>query len=154
MKLLNITLQSICGLLIFSACSGNGDKKAENATDTTAIAVTTDSLAQAASSFGTVEFEEPVFDFGQVKEGEVVEHTYTFKNVGDAPLILSNVSASCGCTTPEFSKNPVLPGQTGSVKVVFNSDGQAGKQQKIVTVSSNGSNSITTVQLKGEVLKK
>jgi len=76
------------------------------------------------------------------------------KNSGDAPVIISKVTASCGCTQPEFSKSPILPGGKSEIHVTFNSEGQVGKQQKIITIQSNASNGLTTVQLKGEVLGK
>ncbi len=103
---------------------------------------------------GKVEFEESAFDFGQVKEGAQVKHTFVLKNSGDAPVIISKVTASCGCTQPEFSKSPILPGGKSEIHVTFNSEGQVGKQQKIITIQSNASNGLTTVQLKGEVLAK
>ncbi|MBP3942758.1 DUF1573 domain-containing protein [Sphingobacteriaceae bacterium WQ 2009] len=153
MKLTHIVLHSVCGLFLFAACTSKSEKRNAAAQDTTEIS-TADTLASQATAFATIEFEEPIFNFNQVKEGEIVAHDYTFTNVGAVPLILSKVNASCGCTTPDFSKNPILPGQKGVVKVSFNSDGQVGMQQKIITVASNASNAITTVQLKGEVLKK
>lgn len=107
----------------------------------------------ASGKLGVIEFEESVFDFGKVKEGEVVEHVFKFKNVGEAPVILSQVSASCGCTTPGFTQEPVLPGKMGEINVSFNSLGQVGTQQKIVTVSSNAENRVTTIQIKGTVEK-
>lgn len=100
---------------------------------------------------GVIEYENTSFDFGKVKEGEIVEHIFKFKNTGNSPVILAQVSASCGCTTPDYTKEPILPGKEGEVKVVFNSDGQVGNQQKIVTVISNAENKVTTVQIKGTV---
>ena len=119
--------------------------------------VVNDSLAANetnASGSGKIEFAQAAFDFGQVKEGEIVEHVYTFANSGTSPVILSQVSASCGCTTPSYTQTPILPGKSGEIKVSFDSNGQVGKQQKIVTVVSNAENNVTTIQLKGEVLKK
>ncbi|TYR32694.1 DUF1573 domain-containing protein [Sphingobacterium phlebotomi] len=124
---------------------GNSGTKDEQSTDT---------LTNEAAKGGKIEFAESVFDFGQVKEGEVVEHVYTYANIGTAPLILSQVSASCGCTTPSYTQTPVLPGKSGEVKVSFDSNGQVGKQQKIVTIVSNADNRVATIQLKGEVLPK
>ncbi|MCY4780184.1 DUF1573 domain-containing protein [Sphingobacterium sp. UT-1RO-CII-1] len=106
------------------------------------------------AALGKLEFVESVFDFGEIKEGEVVEHMYIFENKGTAPIILSQVSASCGCTTPSYTQTPILPGKQGEVKVVFDSNGQVGKQQKIITVVSNAENNVTTVQLRGEVVAK
>lgn len=129
------------------AC-GNSNSTATETADSTA----TDSTSAAGT--GKVEFAETAFDFGQVKEGEVVEHVYAFTNTGTSPVILSRVSASCGCTTPSYTQTPILPGKTGEIKVSFDSNGQVGKQQKIVTVVSNAENGVTTIQLKGEVLAK
>ncbi|MFD2968437.1 DUF1573 domain-containing protein [Sphingobacterium bambusae] len=127
---------------------GNSNSTATETADSTA----TDSTSAAGT--GKVEFAEAAFDFGQVKEGEVVEHVYAFTNTGTSPVILSRVSASCGCTTPSYTQTPILPGKTGEIKVSFDSNGQVGKQQKIVTVVSNAENGVTTIQLKGEVLAK
>lgn len=129
------------------SCGNAENKTSEN----------TDSVAQggngSAAGTGKIEFVETAFDFGQVKEGEVVEHVYTFNNTGTSPIILSRVSASCGCTTPSYTQTPILPGKSGEIKVSFDSNGQVGKQQKIVTVVSNAENGVTTIQLKGEVNK-
>lgn len=134
-----------CFVLATLVSCGNAENAAEQTTDTT---------TNEASQGGKIEFEESVYDFGEVKEGEVVERVYTYTNTGTAPVILSQVSASCGCTTPSYTQTPVLPGKTGEIKVSFDSNGQVGKQQKIVTIASNAENGVTTVQLKGEVLPK
>lgn len=126
------------------SCGNSGNKDAQS----------TDTLTNDVAKGGKVEFAESAFDFGQVKEGEVVEHAYSYTNTGTAPVILSQVSASCGCTTPSYTQTPVLPGESGEIKVSFDSNGQVGKQQKIVTIVSNADNRVTTVQLKGEVLPK
>lgn len=106
------------------------------------------------TGIGTIEFPERVYDFGTIKEGEVVEHVFTFNNTGTAPVILAQVSATCGCTTPEYTSVPVKPGASGEIKVHFDSNGQAGSQQKIVTIRSNAENSVETVQIKGTVTSK
>ncbi len=100
-----------------------------------------------------LELVSDTYDFGKVDEGTRVEHEFLFKNTGGSPLIISNVQASCGCTTPEYSKNPIAPGEEGLVKVVFNSAGQLGKQHKIVTVTSNALSTNTLLHLRGEVSK-
>ncbi|MCW8311595.1 DUF1573 domain-containing protein [Sphingobacterium thalpophilum] len=150
----NLSKYSVLALTaVFFVSCGNAQKGKEEAKVSSEV-VASDSLSKAAAQMGKVEFEEPAFDFGQVKEGAQVKHTFILKNTGDAPVILSKVTASCGCTQPEFSKSPILPGATSEIHVTFNSEGQVGKQQKIITVQSNASNGMTTVQLKGEVLAK
>jgi len=68
-----------------------------------------------------VEWTDKEFDYGVVEQGEKVTHLYTFKNVGDEPLIISNAKGSCGCTVPQWPKDPVLPGESGEIKVQWRS---------------------------------
>ncbi|MDN3687866.1 DUF1573 domain-containing protein [Cyclobacterium jeungdonense] len=106
------------------------------------------------SSIGAFTFEEEVFDFGTIQEGEVVEHLFTFENSGQAPLVISNIQASCGCTSPEWTKTPIKPGEEGFVKVVFNSTGKSGVQSPTVTIQANTSPNVTRLRLKGSVNRK
>ena len=85
----------------------------------------------------TIAFAEEFHDFGEVQEGEVVEHTFTFTNEGEGPLIISNAQGSCGCTVPDWPRQPIAPGQKGQIKVSFNSTGRAGRQDKHVTLTTN-----------------
>lgn len=78
-----------------------------------------------------------VHDFGTVKEGPAAVYVFEFKNVGKAPLIIQNASASCGCTTPDWSKEPVLPGKKGKVTVSYNTQGRVGPIDKTVWIQSN-----------------
>lgn len=102
----------------------------------------------------TVQIIDSVFDFGKVAEGEIVEFSYRFKNTGTEPLIIENASASCGCTVPEKPEAPIKPGETGFIKVKFNSEGRAGVAHKTVTVTSNAAPAFPQLLLKGEVIKK
>ncbi len=97
------------------------------------------------------EFQQGEYDFGTVKEGTVVEHTFKFKNVGDAPLIIQNASATCGCTVPSYSKEPIPVGGTGEIQVKFDSSNKTGAQNKVVTITANTKNPTTTVRIKGNV---
>ena len=85
----------------------------------------------------TVQYEHTDFDFGSVKEGEKVKHTYKFKNTGSEPLIISSAKGSCGCTVPKWPSEPIPPGATGQIDVEFDSKGKPGKQTKRVTVTAN-----------------
>ncbi|WP_034257005.1 DUF1573 domain-containing protein [Adhaeribacter aquaticus] len=84
-----------------------------------------------------ITFTENKFDFGTIKEGDVVNHTFTFKNTGNQPLLISDVRVTCGCTTPDWTKTPVAPGKTGFITAQFNSAGKAGQNNKVITVVSN-----------------
>lgn len=96
-------------------------------------------------------FDEPEYNFGKIKQGDVVPHTFTFKNTGENDLIISNATASCGCTIPEWPKEPIKPGASGEIKVQFNSTGKSGVQNKVISVIANTDPNATNVVLKGEV---
>lgn len=98
-------------------------------------------------------FNEQKFDFGKVKEGEKVRHAFKFKNVGEEPLMISDAIASCGCTVPSFSKEPVLPGQEGEIMVEFNSKGRVGKNHKSVLIVSNADPERVSVTFNAEVIE-
>lgn len=100
----------------------------------------------------TMTFEETTFDFGTVKDGEKVSHTYKFKNTGDEPLILSNAKGSCGCTVPVWPREPIMPGKTGEVTVEFDSKNKAGKRNQKVTITANTNPPQTFINLNGEVI--
>lgn len=102
----------------------------------------------------TVQLIDSVYNFGKVTEGEVVEFSYRFKNTGDKPLIVSSATASCGCTVPEKPEQPILPGETGFIKVKFNSDHRVGNAHKTISVISNASPAFPDLLLSGEVLAK
>lgn len=103
------------------------------------------------SSMGAFQFESMEYDFGTIPEGEQIEHVFKFKNSGQAPLVISNIQASCGCTSPEWTRTPVKPGEEGFVKVAFNSAGKGGIQSPTVTIQANTSPNVTRLRLKGTV---
>ena len=122
----------------------------------TAAAYTAQAQAMKSAAAGPVAgpaitFEEVKYDFGSVAQGGIVDHTFKFKNTGNAPLVISNIGVSCGCTTPEWTKAPVMPGKTGSITAHFNSTGKIGMQNKVLTIESNAASGSTTVALVGEV---
>jgi hypothetical protein len=109
---------------------------------------------QTDASSTTVQMIDSVYDFGKIAEGENVEFSYRFKNTGSNPLIVSNATASCGCTVPEKPEAPIKPGETGFIKVKFNSEGRAGMAHKTVNILANASPAFPELQLKGEVIPK
>lgn len=94
---------------------------------------------------------EQKFDFGKVKEGGKVKHAFKFKNTGENPLMISDAIASCGCTVPSFSKDPVLPGNDGEITVEFNTKGRKGKNHKSVIIVSNANQEKVSVSFDAEV---
>jgi Protein of unknown function (DUF1573) len=99
-------------------------------------------------------FDEPIFDFGEIKEGEEVTHAYKFTNTGKVPLVIQNARASCGCTTPEWPNDPIPPGGTGQIMAKFNSDGRPGQQSKLIFVTANTIPNETKLKLNGYVKEK
>jgi hypothetical protein len=101
-----------------------------------------------------MKFEFESHDFGKVKAGDKVTYEFKFTNTGPSPLIISTATASCGCTVPEWPKEPVQPGQGGKIKVTFDSANKEGLQDKQITVTANTSPAQNIVHLVGEVLTK
>lgn len=101
-----------------------------------------------------LQFPEEVFEFGTVDEGEKVDHIFEFTNTGKVPLVISNARGSCGCTVPEWPKEPIAVGEKGEIKVVFNTAGKKNAQTKTVTLTANTYPVNTVISLKGTVTPK
>ncbi|MCF0039414.1 DUF1573 domain-containing protein [Dyadobacter sp. CY399] len=95
--------------------------------------------------------DSSTYEFGTIQEGVVVEHDFKFRNDGEYPLILNNITSSCGCTTPEWPKDPIGPKQTASIKVRFDSKNKTGPQVKTITVYANTEPAYTELRLRGIV---
>ncbi len=96
-------------------------------------------------------FEKEVHDFGSIKEGVQAEYVFKFTNTGKEPLVISNVSASCGCTTPKWTKEPVKPGESGEITAIYNSKGRPGAFNKAITITSNSKTASKVLFIKGNV---
>lgn len=96
-------------------------------------------------------FDYKEYDFGNIYEGDTVIHKFFFVNKGTAPAIISEAESSCGCTVPEYPKDPIMPGQRAYVKAVFNSKGRFNKQRKSITIKANTQPNYTTLYLSGDV---
>jgi hypothetical protein len=99
-------------------------------------------------------FSENSFDFGDITQGDTVKHIFNFKNTGTAPLILSEVITTCGCTAPKWTNQPILPGKTGEIAITYDSKGKEGVQNKVITVLSNSVNTPVRVSIRVNVLPK
>lgn len=98
-------------------------------------------------------FAESTHHFGEIKEGEKVSHIFKFKNTGGSQLVITQVTGSCGCTVPEYSKNPVQPGDEGEIKVTFDSNGKSGMESKSVTVLANTIPATKVLTISAEVIQ-
>jgi hypothetical protein len=145
----------------FASCQQNGST-AQTATDSTANSSSSTSsstisspataaVAPVPADAAILTFEKPGYDFGKIKEGEKVHYNFKFKNTGKSPLIITNATATCGCTIPEPPKEPIKPGAEGVIKVVFDSTGKSGMQDKVITVTSNANPAVNDVHLVGVV---
>lgn len=104
-----------------------------------------------AFSQAKIEFEAETHNFGEIPEGPVARHEFKFKNIGTAPLILSGVNASCGCTTPTWTKEPIKPGETGVIVAEYDSRNRPGAFNKNISVWSNAENGNIVLYIKGSV---
>ena len=98
-----------------------------------------------------IHFDKTEFDFGKILQGEVVSYTFHFTNTGDAPLIITNVDKSCGCTASDYPRTPIEPGGTGEIKITYDSKGHHGFQSKGLVVIANTMPSQTTLRIKADV---
>lgn len=97
--------------------------------------------------------DETSHDFGQIKEADgKVSSTFVVKNTGEAPLVITRVIASCGCTTPEWTKEPIAPGQSGNIKITYDPKGRPGPFSKTISVYSNGKTGSFILTIRGEVI--
>lgn len=137
MKKISVAVFAIFAAIFLGSCSG---EKKEGGSAAATSKLPTMTLLDSAT-----------FDFGTISEGAIVEHTFRFKNDGAYPLIINNISSSCGCTTPEWPKEPVGPGTSSNIKVRFDSKHKAGPQSKTITVYANTEPSVSELRLKGIV---
>ena len=136
-----------CACAIFSGC--DIEKK-----DKTSNVVEQKQTGAALKDSTAVQLIDSVYNFGTIAEGEKVEYNFRFKNIGSKPLIVSDAHASCGCTVPEKPEKPVLAGETGFIKVVFNSKGKQVHQERAIMGSSNANPPFRDLKLEGEVKTK
>ncbi|MFV8224742.1 DUF1573 domain-containing protein [Christiangramia aquimixticola] len=141
-----ILMFAAVGAMLFTGCKDNAsDKvKAEN------VEAAEDRDAKE-TNYPEITFEESEFDFGNIAKGTNVEHVFKFTNTGDAPLVITNASSSCGCTVPTYPKNETIaPGESGEMLVKFNGSGN-GQVTKTVTVSANTETGKEQIKIKAFV---
>ncbi len=146
-----VCLGAFIVLGIFPSCSSQSE---ENNT------INSDLISNPATASGKVdlenvpvfEFEKEIHDFGAITQGEKVSYSFKFKNTGKGNLIISSASGSCGCTVPQYPKNPIAPGESASIDVIFNSEGKDGKQDKTVTLMANTNPASKVLKISGNVI--
>jgi len=112
-------------------------------------------FAQEPSTGPVITWEKLSHEFGDITQGEKIEHTFKFTNTGTAALVITNVEVTCGCTVPKgWPRDPIMPGDKGEITVAFNSSGKVGRQNKVVTVTSNSVGTTNQVMIVANVLDK
>ncbi len=106
------------------------------------------------SKLAAISFEETQFNFGEIIQGQVVEYDFKFTNTGKNDLVIYNAEGSCGCTVPEWPKDPIRPGKSDKVHVKFDSTNKEGHQTKTVTLTCNTQPNQVTLQIVGDVIVK
>ena len=116
------------------------------------LAMTLTTVAQD-NDYAEITFKEISYNLGTIKESKgPVTHKFEFTNTGNKPLILTNVTASCGCTRPEYPTKPIKPGKKGTIKVTFSPIGRAGAFKKTVKVKTNGREPRSVLQIEGTII--
>ena len=106
------------------------------------------------SAQSIIEFQKETHDFGTLEEGVTATYDFVFKNRGKSPLVLQSVEPSCGCTTPAYTKEPILPGKVGKITVSYNSQGRPNAFHKSITVRTNSDEPVKVLYIKGFVNPK
>ncbi len=136
---------------IISLCSCN-TKEQDRTVGSDVVNNTASANGKTDSDLPEIKFEEEEFDFGKITQGEIVSHAFTFKNIGAKNLIISGASGSCGCTVPQWPKEPIKAGETNKINVVFSSEGKSGLQDKTVTVITNCEPATRIIRIKTEII--
>lgn len=105
-----------------------------------------------AQSGANISFTNEKFNFGEIEEGPKVSHEFVFTNTGKEPLVLTNVKASCGCTTPDWPKEPILPGEQGEILVTYNTAKRVGPFNKSITITANIAEGTKVIYITGNVI--
>lgn len=132
---------AVVASVAFTSCKDNASSKVKG--ENVEMAATRDAEA---TVFPVMEFQETAYDFGTINRGDKVEHKFTFKNTGKAPLVIVDATSTCGCTVPEYSKTPIQPGDTGELLVKYNGSGM-NAVTKVVTIKANTEKGSETVKI-------
>lgn len=163
-----LSLLSLVALLFIASSCGNADMEKRLATlerrvnqlenggvvrnnGTLPAQTVVNSPEQNLSANAAFKWDQTLYNFGTIQQGEVVNHTFKFTNSGTEPLSIQSASASCGCTVPSYSREPIAPGGTGEIVVRFDSKGKTGQQSPVITIVANTNPKQTRLSLRGFV---
>jgi len=148
-------IQALLCLMLFVSC--NSQPEPEDKGKLAAALVNNPHTANGLDTISaarkpTLDFVDTVHEFGKIKEGEIVSYEFQFVNNGKTPLLIAGATGSCGCTVPEYPHDPVQPGKSGKMKVIFKSAGKPGHQEKSVVIHDNTLRGTHMLYIKAEVL--
>ncbi|NNM22491.1 MAG: DUF1573 domain-containing protein [Flavobacteriaceae bacterium] len=144
----SVLILAAIAMVAFTSCKENAADKVSE--ENVAAAAERDAES---GKFPVMTFAESEFDFGTIDQNTPVEHIFTFTNTGDADLVIVDAKSSCGCTVPEYTKEPVAPGATGELLVKFNGSGK-NQVSKTVTITTNTQTGKETLKIKAFVTPK
>ncbi|MGV8945691.1 MAG: DUF1573 domain-containing protein [Lutibacter sp.] len=145
---------SILGIVLLSLVFVSCKEKATSKIDAVNLESAIERDARINLGAAIIDFDTRDYDFGTVKEGDVVEGIFKVSNKGKTDFVINDASASCGCTVPEWPKEAIKPGDSAEIKFSFNSAGRTGKQSKTITLQTNTENVIEMLRLSGTVTPK
>ncbi|MGY6560842.1 MAG: DUF1573 domain-containing protein [Luteibaculaceae bacterium] len=152
----------LAGLFLFTACSEESSVKTSDNTQKTAVekSASVDPLKQKSStevlesaSQAQITFDKYEHNFGNILQNSDNKFVFSFTNTGTEPLLIEDAKGSCGCTVPQYTKDPIAPGEKGTLEIVYKPGTQKNQQTKTITVTSNTSPKTTTLRIKANVLE-
>lgn len=155
-----VVLAAVIGSFLFlGACKKKEEVNSEiqnsNVSNPTSIGIpeAEKTVVPADGKYPVMTFDKTEHDFGTIAAGSKVNYSFQFTNTGEADLTIIAAAGSCGCTVPEYPKKPIKPGESAKIKVIFNSAGKHGNQQKSVTLRTNTKEVMTTLLIKVSIKK-
>jgi len=145
-----IILASLCACVSLTACNENVASKINKAN----LEIAKERDYKQNEGAPALTFDRADHDFGEITQGDIVNTTFKFKNTGKSELIITNATSTCGCTIPEYPKQPIPVGGEGEIKVQFNSAGKSNKVTKTVTLTTNTAKGKESVVIKTEIKPK
>lgn len=150
-----ILLSLVLGSFIFSvSCQNAQEKKDDGTLSPDLITNPATAGAEQGKAVPVISFDKTTHDFGMMTDGEKLNYSFHFTNTGNTDLIIRHCQASCGCTVPEWPKDPVPPGKDAYISVTFNSEGKVGMVHKTISIMSNTIPNTATLVITGEVKPK
>jgi Protein of unknown function (DUF1573) len=151
-KHMKLVIGGIATLAVLMSCKSSSEQTKQEVVNVPAVEqpVQVEKSEEIVGAPG-IKFETLEVNFGTIKQGESFEYDFEFTNNGDADLLITDARGSCGCTVPEWPREPIAPGKTGKIHVKFNSAGKSNQQTKTVTLYTNASPDPVTLYIKGFV---